>query len=369
MKNLPHKKTSLAIILAITCFYACKKDLSTVSENSMNRSLVAAAVPINFTFTQVNIVADTAGYGAMVIDSNLKNAWGMAAPLNGPVWISANHQGVSTIYNRTTGLTLKAPVTIPAAMMGQTGSPSGVVFNSTADFGGNKFIFATEDGILAGWSGGNAAVKVADRSAFNAVYKGITMANDGGANFLYVTNFKGGKIDVFDSNFNYVTTKPFIDPGIPAGYAPFNIQLIGNKLFVTYAKQKGPDNMDDQAGLGNGYVDIFGTNGIFQKRFASNGDLDSPWGIAQAPAGFASDKQNILIGNFGSGRIDVFDTEGVYMGQLHDSQKKNITIDGLWAIDFLKNNVPGGGSPTDLLYFTAGPVKETHGIFGSLQKN
>jgi uncharacterized protein (TIGR03118 family) len=193
------------------------------------------------------------------------------------------------------------------------------------------------------------------------------MASDGTANFLYLTNFKGGKIDVFNREFNYVTNKPFWDPNIPAGFAPFNIQNIGGKLYVTYAKQKEPDHMDDQAGPGNGYVDIFNPDGTFVKRFASKGELNSPWGIALAPPGFAGQSQTILIGNFGNGRINVFDMQGNHLGALK-VQGQNIVIDGLWAIDFLKNNLPGG-SPTDPLYFTSGPDGESHGLFGYLQRH
>jgi len=366
MKNLISIKTLFALTLTAMCFFACKKDLSPANSRNLSvgtNSLVSSSNTSNV--MQVNLVADTQGFWANLIDPNLANAWGIAAPPNGPIWISANHTGVSTIYNRTTGQTLRPPVTIPAAMAGQTGAPTGVIFNGTTDFGGNKFIFAGEDGIIAAWKGGNVAAKVADRSQFNAVYKGLTMGNDGTGNFLYVANFKGGKIDVFNREFHYVTDKPFIDPNIPAGYAPFNIQNIRGRLYVTYALQKEPDHMDDQAGPGNGYVDIFSTSGVLLKRFASRGTLNSPWGIALAPPGFASSVQTILVGNFGDGQISIFNNEGTYLGQLQ-SQGKPVWIDGLWAIDFLKGNVPGG-SASDWLYFTSGPDDESHGLFGYLQ--
>ena len=302
MKNLIKTKALLAGLIVITCFYACIKD----------HNIPGKETNVN----QVNLVADTAGYGAAKIDTNLANAWGIAAVPGGPLWLSANHKGLSTIYDKT-GQTLRAPVIIPSIAPGGTGAPTGVIFNSTTDFGGSKFIFASEEGTIAAWSSGNTAVTVADRSSSGAVYKGIAMANDGTANFLYLANFKGGKVDVFDKNFNYVTNKPFLDPNIPAGFAPFNIVNIGGKLYVTYAKLKGPDNMDDQKGPGNGYVDIFNPDGTLIKRFASRGSLNSPWGIALAPAGFADDKQTtILIGNFGDGRISVFDMQGNFTGQL-----------------------------------------------------
>ena len=352
MKNLIRITALLAGLILITCFYACLKGHDIPGRET--------------NVDQVNLVSDTAGYGAARIDTNLLNAWGIAAVPGGPLWISANHKGVSVIYDKM-GKALRAPVTIPSIAPGGTGAPTGVIFNSTTDFGGNKFIFASEDGIVAAWSSGNSAVTVADRSSFSAVYKGIAMANDGTANFLYLTNFKGGKVDVFDKNFNYVTNKPFLDPGIPAGFAPFNIVNIGGKLYVTYAKQKAPDNMDDQKGPGNGYVDIFNPDGTFVKRFASQGRLNSPWGIALAPAGFGDDKQpTILIGNFGDGRISVFDMHGGFEGQLQDKGHA-LAIDGLWDIDFLENNMPGG-TAHDPLFFTAGPAAESHGLFGYVQK-
>src|SRR5579863_3853903 len=232
MKNQKTMKKAITVasclILLITGFYACKKDHH-------------AVVVVN-TFKQVNLVADSVSFGpgdpTATLAPQLRNAWGLAANPNEIIWVSANHTGLSFVFD-TTGKA-KLIVTIPAVAAGQAGAPSGMVYNGTADFGGNKFLFASEDGSVAGWGSGSAAVTVANRSQSGAVYKGITIASDGGANFLYLTNFKGGKIDVFDAGFNYVTTKPFMDPGIPAGFAPFNIQNIGNMLYVTYAKQKGP---------------------------------------------------------------------------------------------------------------------------------
>ena len=349
MKSLINAKALIAGLMVITCFYACKKDL----------------ISGKFDVNQVNLVADTAGYGASRIDTNLVNAWGIAISPGGGIWISSNHKGRSTIYDKT-GHTLRPPVTIPSLGPGQIGAPTGVVFNNTTDFGGSKFIFASEDGIILAWSSGNSAVKVADRSSFNAVYKGIAMAKDGSCNFLYLTNFKEGKIDVFDKNFNFVTTKPFLDPGIPADFAPFNIQNIEGKLYVTYAKHKAPDNRDDQKGPGNGYIDIYNPNGTLIKRFASQGALNSPWGMAVAPEGLADDKEVILIGNFGDGRINIFNRQGHFIGPLQDHGKA-ITIDGLWAIDFLKGTEEMKDR-NDQLFFTAGPAEEAHGLFGYLQK-
>ncbi len=350
MKNLINYKVSLAMFMVIICFNACKKNNNTPAKQ--------------FNISQTNLVADTAGFGAARIDPDLLNAWGLARFPGGPIWIAANHSGSSTVYD-TTGQTVIPPVIIPSVTPGQPGAPSGMVFNGTTDFGGNKFLFASEEGIVLGWKSGPSAAIVADQSKANAVYKGLAIAADGGNNFLYLANFRQGKIDVYDKNFNWVTGKSFSDPGIPAGFGPFNIQNIGGQLYVTYAKLMAPDNMDDQAGPGNGYVDIFNTNGTFVKRFATQGTLNSPWGIALASAGFADTPQSILIGNFGDGRINIFDMSGNYKGQLQNNGQV-ISIPGLWAIDFLKNNQPGG-SPNSPLYFTAGPAGEAHGLFGTLQ--
>jgi uncharacterized protein (TIGR03118 family) len=349
MKKSTTIKARLIGLAVLSGIYSCQKD----HQGSQQR----------FDISQTNLVSDTAGYGAAKIDPSLKNAWGLAVNPTGIVWISANHTALSTVYDKT-GATLRPPVTIPSVNAGDPGAPTGIVFNGSTDFGGNKFIFAGEDGVITAWAGGNAAVKVADRSAAGAVYKGLAIATDGGASFLYAANFKGKKIAVFDSNFNLVTTKPFADTSIPADFGPFNIQNIGGMLYVTYAKLKGPDNEDDEAGPGNGYVNIFKPDGTLVGRFASKGTLNSPWGITHAPAGFAGNVETILVGNFGDGRINVFDLHGNFKGQLQNNGQL-IGIEGLWAIDFLNPSATN----TDPLYFTAGPHDESHGLFGFLKSS
>lgn len=349
MKKLSTTKALLIGLASLASIYSCKKD----HQGTQQR----------FDISQTNLVADTAGYGAAKVDPALVNAWGIAVNPTGIIWISANHTASSTVYDKT-GQTLRPPVTIPSVAAGDAGAPTGIVFNGSTDFAGNKFIFSGEDGVITAWAGGNAAVKVADRSASDAVYKGLAIATDAGASFLYAANFKGGKIDVFDKNFNYVTTKPFADASIPAGFGPFNIQNIGGMLYVTYAKLKGPDNEDDEAGPGNGYVNIFRPDGTLVSRFASKGTLNSPWGITHAPAGFAGNAETILVGNFGDGRINVFDLHGNFKGQLQNNGQP-IGIEGLWAIDFLNPNATN----TDPLYFTAGPHDESHGLFGVLKSS
>ncbi|MEO6870156.1 MAG: TIGR03118 family protein [Ginsengibacter sp.] len=315
-------------------------------------------------YHQTNLVADVEGYGAARIDPALVNPWGISFSATSPLWISANHSGVSVIYDKD-GLTKIPPVTIQNG----NGSPTGQVFNGTTGFvipGTSKparFIFAGEDGTITAWNGGTAATLVANRSQHGAVYKGLAMGNDGTGNFLYATNFKKGKIDVFDSTFAYVTDKPFHDYSIPSDYGPFNIRLINGNLYVTYAKHLAPDNVDDKKGHGNGYVNIFSTKGQFIKRFASRGALNSPWGIVPSVPGSSPVPDAILIGNFGEGNINVYTNNGDFVGSLKDEWGHDIVIDGLWA---LENNIHT--ADPEHLYFTAGPAGETHGLFGYLSK-
>src|SRR5258708_27997351 len=319
-------------------------------------------------YEQTNLVSDIPGLAAFT-DSSLVNAWGIAVAPSGPIWISANNAGLSTIYDNA-GVTVRPPVIIPRPDSSAGGAPTGIVFNSTTDFAfmsgkskvASHFIFATEDGTIAAWGGGNAATIVADRSPWKAVYKGLALGWDGSASFLYATNFRAGTIDVFDKNFNLVVCIAFQDPGIPWGFAPFNIRNIGGWLYVTYAKQK-PDKHDDQAGPGNGFVDIFKTDGSLVKRFASQGSLNSPWGIVQATVGFCKEAEHaILVGNFGDGHINVFDDDGRFVWPLKD-EGKPIFIEWLW---WLEKNIPKTHSSR--VYFTAGPTEETRGLFGYLKR-
>ena len=322
------------------------------------------------TYSQVNLVADANGYGAAKVDTNFTNAWGISFGPTGIFWIASNGKGVIDVYDRDGNLKLAA-VAVPAHGDRFGGAPTGGVTNTTSDFVINangqpaKFIYAGEDGTIHAWNAGDSTRTVADRTSTDAIYKGIAIANDGGANFLYVTNFKGRKIDVFDKNFNYVSSKPFADPNIPADFGPFNIQNINGNLYVTYAKLKGPDNEDDEKGAGNGYVNVFSPNGTLIKRFASQGTLNSPWGIALAPSGFGKFKDAILIGNFGDGRISAFDTNGTYLGQLQTSNNNVLVIEGLWGLVFPQNGVPAGDQ--NQLFFTAGPNDEKNGLFGYIK--
>ena len=314
-------------------------------------------------YLETRLVADTAGLGAASVDTSLKNPWGMAFGPTGVLWVSDNHAGASTLYD-TTGAKRALVVAIPSSGSATGGAPGGIVYNPTSDFvipGSTKalFIFAGEDGVISAWNAGSNATLVADRSANGAVYKGLALAANGGANFLFATDFKQNGVDVFDATFHFV--KSFTDSTVPAGYGPFGIQAIGGQLYVTFAKQLAPDNQDDEAGPGNGYVDVFNPDGTVAKRFATRGNLNSPWAVALAPAGFGGFSRDLLLGNFGDGRIGAYDpTTGGFIDFLRDGTGNPIVIDGLWGLTF------GPSADSTALFFTAGPDGEAHGLLGTL---
>ena len=316
------------------------------------------------TFVENKLVSDTVG-GAATIDPNLKNPWGMSYAPGGAFWVSDNTTGLSTLYDGT-GARQGLVVTIPAAGGGSNGPVSGQVYNATSDFAlptgsSAAFIFDSEDGLITAWGGGTVATTVADRSATGAVYKGLAMANNGGANFLYATNFNSGKVDVFDKT--YTLKSSFTDPNIPAGFAPFGIASFGSYLYVTYAKQDAAKH-DDVAGAGNGYVDVFQTNGTLVGRLVTKGALNSPWGLAIAPSGFGNLGGALLVGNFGDGKVNAFNiSTGKAMGTIQTKGGIPIVIPGLWGLLFGNG---GAAGPTSTLYFTSGPNAEADGLMGSI---
>ncbi len=309
-------------------------------------------------------------------DVNLVNAWGIVFNPNGPGWVNDNGTGVATLYDGNGNPQPSANplvVTIPPPPRATGASaPTGIVFNSSADFEistGNPalFIFATEDGTIAAWNPNvsldTAVIKV-NNSGSQAVYKGLALAGNGTNHFLYAADFRHAKVVVFDKNFKSVTLPgSFEDPTIPAGYAPFGISNINGDIYVTYAKQD-EEKEDDVAGAGNGFVNVFDANGRFIRRVVSRGPLNSPWGLALAPAGFGKFGGRLLVGNFGDGAISAFDlATGEFKGLLHDSQNREIHIDGLWGLSF------GNGvlnQPANVLFFAAGPDDETHGLYGRI---
>jgi uncharacterized protein (TIGR03118 family) len=253
-------------------------------------------------------------------------------------------------------------------------TPTGIVFNPTAmnasnNFGGDLFIFATEDGTISGWQfsdGVTAVIHVP--AADGAVYKGLAFGfTSGGAPMIYATNFHAGRIDVFDANYTPVPLAPddFTDPGLPRGYAPFGIANIDGHLFVSYALQDS-DQHDDVAGAHHGFVDEYTTDGARVRRFASRGALNSPWGMALAPDDFGRFSRRLLIGNFGNGHINAYSVrDGKWVGELH-GPRGPIIIDGLWGLAF-GNGSTTFSTPADTLYFAAGPNDESNGLFGKLE--
>jgi len=320
-------------------------------------------------YIQHNLVSDQAGK-ADVTDPNLVNPWGISESSASPFWISNNHSGNTTLYNGS-GAIIPLVVTIPLPA-GQTGlsSPTGqVATNGVQAFqlaNGKPavFIFDSEDGTIAAWNGGAAATLMVDNSASGAVYKGLALGANASGPLLYAANFHAGTVDVFDGTFKPATVAGgFKDSTIPAGFAPFNVANLGGKLYVAYAKQDD-EKHDDVAGAGNGFVNVFDMDGNLQKRLVSNGPLNSPWGLAIAPATFGAFPGALLVGNFGSGNVNAIDPAvGTVLGTLADTKGNPIAIEGLWALQF-GNGKNGGDQNT--LYFTAGPGDESHGLFGSI---
>jgi uncharacterized protein (TIGR03118 family) len=322
-------------------------------------------IPItNSGFTITALVADIASFNAKTIDPNLVNPWGIVFSGTGNLWVSNNGTGTSTVYDAN-GNKQALTVGIPSATSPTGGSPTGVIANTTTDFpigtsGPSLFIFATEDGLIAAWNAAAANAQiVVNRSAKGAVYKGVAMASSAGANFIFATDFHNGVVDIWDNAFKFV--KSFTDPNIPAGFAPFGITNIGGKLYVSFAKQLAPDNHDDEAGVGNGFIDVFNPDGTVASRFVSNGSLNSPWGMVIAPAGFGSFAGALIVGNFGDGRIGAYDSNsGAFLGFVSDLNAAPLVIDGLWGLAF----GPTAGSTS--LYFASGPNSEAHGLVGTI---
>jgi uncharacterized protein (TIGR03118 family) len=326
-----------------------------------------SAVAQTDSYQQTNLVSDMAGV-ANHTDPKLINPWGISFFPGQPFWISDNNSGYSTVYDAN-GVTQLAPVLIP----GPRGSvapatPTGTVINTTNGFkvGGapSQFLFVGEDGTISGWNGTGNAILAADHSGAGAVYKGMAILSPGCCGiYLAVANFRSGLIETYNSNFSPVAPPgSFTDPGLPVGYAPFNIESIGNQVFVTYAVQDAAKH-DPVNAAGNGIVDIFDLEGNFVERYAQGGSLNSPWGIVQASANFGAFSNNILIGNFGDGTINAFDpATGDPLGQLKDQTGATIVNGSLWALVFCA----GGIGDTNTLYFTAGLAHEGHGLFGAI---
>jgi uncharacterized protein (TIGR03118 family) len=344
-------------------------------------------------YVQHNLVSDIAG-AADHTDPCLINPWGITFSPNSPFWVSANGSGLSTIYDgngNAASLIVQVPGSAGAQGSGQqcgktpfgAGAPSGIVFNNSASFllgtSPASFLFSSEQGMIAGWNGAAAGAGkiMADRSASGSVYKGLAIATRSEGPLLYVADFGNGKVDVFDGGMKLVLLPgAFVDSQIPAGFAPFNIQNLGGSLYVSYARQDAAHH-DDVPGQGSGYVDVYDLNGLLLSRLIAGGPLNSPWGLALAPAGFGDFGGALLVGNFGDGSINAFNAvTGAFLGPLQGDTGNAIHISGLWGLTFGNGSransaaTPTGGD-ANTLYFTAGiagpDTVESHGLLGALQ--
>jgi uncharacterized protein (TIGR03118 family) len=342
-------------------------------------------------FADTALVSDKVGVVATTttIDANLSNPWGVAIAPGSPFWIADNNSNVSTLYSgtgamETDGITGSSAVgiTIPASAAGTPANPTGQVYNGSGGFliptsAGQEtalFIFDGEGGTIAAWASGSGASAVTTyddgvvNGANHAVYKGLALGTVNGATFLYATDLHNNKVDVFDTNF----TKPpamqgkFVDPAIPAGFVPFGIAALNGQLYVSYAKQDAAKH-DETTGAGLGYVDVFDFGGNLVNRFASAGALNAPWGMAIAPEGFGSLAGDLLIGNFGDGKINIFAPNGTAlatsMGSLSVNNGGTFALPGLWSLVFGNGDAD---KPMTTLFYTGGFADQTDGVFGSI---
>jgi uncharacterized protein (TIGR03118 family) len=324
-----------------------------------SRSLVA--------YNVYPLISDSSAVQAPLADASLVNGWGLSASATSPWWAANNKTNTSTLY---TGVGSKNALTVTVA-----GGPTGTVANANAaDFlvsqngvsSSARFLFDTQAGQVLGWSptvNGTAAVTAVDNSAKGAEYDGLATLNDR----LYATDFHNARVDAFDASFKPLSLG-FSDPKIPKGWAPFGIQALNGNIFVTYAQQDKAKRISVPGG-GLGYVDEFNPDGVLLARVASKGNshapLNAPWGLALAPASYGTFSGDLLVGNFGNGRISAYQQlasgKWVFKGQLRVASGAPIVLDGLWAIAF-GNGASAG--PANNLYFLAGPTGQTHGLFG-----
>jgi uncharacterized protein (TIGR03118 family) len=342
-------------------------------------------------FADTALVSDKMGVVATptTIDANLSNPWGVAIAPGLPFWVADNNSNLSTLYSGTGAIQTdsvtgsnEVGIAIPASAAGVPANPTGQVYNGDGGFlistsGGQEsalFIFDGEGGTIAAWANGSGATAVTAyddgvaNGANHAVYKGLALGSVNGANFLYATDLHNNKVDVFDTNFSKPAAMQgkFVDPQIPAGFVPFGIVALNDQLYISYTKQDAAKH-DETTGAGLGYVDVFDFSGNFVSRFASAGVLNAPWGMAVAPSGFGSLAGDLLIGNFGDGKINIFAPNGselaTSMGPLTVSNGGTITIPGLWSLVFGNGD---SDKPLTTLFYTAGFADQTDGVFGSI---
>jgi uncharacterized protein (TIGR03118 family) len=328
----------------------------------------AYAAPKESRFDQVNAVSDQPGV-APILDPLLVNPWGLALSPTSPVWAANNVSGTATLYRGGGGGTSFAKVGLEVTVV--NGAPTGQVFNGTTSFPvptplGPRpaiFIFDSQTGDITGWNPANGTTAVMAAHSDDAIYTGLAVLQTSDGPFLLAADFHHARIDVFDGDWNLVDVgSAFTDPSLPAGYAPFNVQVLGGAVYVAYALQ-GEDGEEEVAGHNLGFVDKYTDFGRTVQRIASRGNLNAPWGLAIAPASFGKYAGALLVGNFGDGKIGAYTDGGDYLGLLRDANNEVIAIDGLWAL--LPGTAASGG--TDAVWFSAGPDEETHGLLGVLR--
>ena len=313
-------------------------------------------------YNQIDLVSNVPGL-AVTTDSNLVNPWGVSFTATSPFWISDQGTGVSTLYSGAGAIT-PLIVTIPGGATPPQG-PTGQVANTTTGFlvGGtaSHFIFDTLGGTIDAWAAGSTATIV--NTTPGAVFTGLAQGSVGAANYLYAADTRGGAVRVFDTNFTNVTSTvfagKFVDPNLPAGLVPFNVQALNGQLYVTYANLTATG-----APLPGGVVDVYDTSGNLVQRVSSNPVLYAPWGVTLAPGSFGSFGGDLLVGNFGNGEINAFNpVTGTFIGTLDGTNGQPLVNDFLWALDFRPT---GPGVDANALYFTAGINGEQGGLFGEI---
>lgn len=380
---------SLVVMTAAVLSFGCHK--TNVNERDLRD------------FDVVNLVANTAEYHPQHhIDPTLMNGFGIAWSPTNIAWVNSVLGRVSELYTLEGDSVAARPrVNIPSRTDSVGGLPCGIVFSGGMGFklgtGTASFIFTGFDGVLSAWNGGNNAKRLNNPNREATSYTGLAIGTVNGQNYIYGANFGEKVIDVWDTNFEKVKGFSFKDNGIPSTYSPYNIQAVGDKLFVVYGElaTSGPAKGHGVPGAGNGFVSVFEMDGRFVARFASKGTLNLPWGVTMAPGSFLQDQDVeggddghggyvsksyeggdngghgrdpkdpvILVGNFGDGRINVFTQDGRYLGQLQ-SHKRPIVIEGLWALSFPP---APPSSAAGRLYFSAGPDSENDGVYGYIIK-
>ena len=368
----------------LTCIGA--SDAYGKSTSAAASATLAVAGPSAFSNTALG--GDTAAAGAANVDTNLVNPWGIAFGPTTFVWVANNHTQTSTLYDGNgKAQPASGPLTVQfaASVAGTAFDPTGIVYNPTSDFavsgagvsGTARFLFAGEGGMIAGWTASVDATHAITTytDSGGAVYKGLALASDGVANYLYATDFHNARVDVFDKTFARQTPSStsfsFTDPTLPAGYAPFGIAALATgaggtaEIYVTYAQQSAPANHDNVNGAGLGLVDVYDVHGAFVRHLIpAGGRLDAPWGLALAPSDYGTLSHALLVGNFGDGRVNGFDpATGAYVGTLGSAGGTPFAAPGLWGIAFGND---ANNQPHNTLFYAAGTNNEANGLYGRL---